>query len=283
MDKSNVYQNILELQRNLNATFVGLFIDTYPVTIVTSLQEDKKKIIKDKISHILEKSKEIDEIIPEFGEKYLYAEGEEFALFIYFVKENTAIGTVITSNPKFALILLEHEILAKKLKNIDLSEDDSQEDQYSLENKVKEEFIDSSVFEEINNVYDKKETCEIIKEEEADISDEVPSLEDLIKESIEEHEKISKTDKTVEEKIKKEREIKEEYLDPIVLENIEKEFVKEIGPIAKLILNRKLSELNIDIHHLTTDDIVKLINELAKEIRIEEKKEKFINETNDLL
>ncbi len=324
--KHKIFNYFKELKENTLASFVGLFIKTDPKLVLTDLTEDKKKIIEDKISHILEKSKEIEEVIPDFNEKYLYAEGEDFALFIYFVKRDVAVSSIFLEKPKFAVILLEHEILAKKIKDIssieDLSFDIAEIEKFEKESKPKEtkedtvdieeyignidrfeekhseekekqetkgeEIIQNSSYEEFfmqENLKEKEENCEIIKEEETvgEEAEEVPSLEDLIKESIEEYERKKDLDKNLKENIKREREQKEEFIDPIILEHIEKEFVKEIGPIAKLILNRKMSELNIDPNRLKTEDIITLIHELAKEIRIEEKKEKFINEVNDLL
>lgn len=327
--KHKILSYFTELKENTLASFVGLFINTKPKLILSDIEDNKKKIIEEKISHILEKSKEIEEVLPDFGEKYLYAEGEDFALFIYFVKENVAIASVFLDKPKFAAILLEHEILAKKIKDIEDIESidfENLEKQEAIkttpeekvvevekeekeENKVldlehyledvqkyeteqedvknESDFVHTSSYEdffETEAFKNNEEKCEVIKEEEGKIVEdieEVPTLEDLIKESIEEYEKNK--DKRLKENVKKERMQKEEYIDPIILEHIEKEFVKEIGPIAKLILNRKMSELNIDPNKLKTEDIITLIQELAKEIRIEEKKEKFINEVNDLL
>ncbi len=331
--KHKIFNYFKELKENTLASFVGLFVKTDPKLVLTDLTEDKKKIIEDKISHILEKSKEIEEVIPDFNEKYLYAEGEDFALFIYFVKRDVAVSSIFLEKPKFAVVLLEHEILAKKIKDIpnieDLSFDITEIEKFEKEKKIvekesepeetkkdtadieeyignidrfeekqkeekekqetkEENIIQNSSYEEFfmqGDLKEKEGSCEIIKEEEtaSEEVEEVPSLEDLIKESIEEYERKKGLDKNLKENIKRERGQKEEFIDPIILEHIEKEFVKEIGPIAKLILNRKMSELNIDPNRLKTEDIITLIQELAKEIRIEEKKEKFINEVNDLL
>ena len=311
--KRSILNYFEELKENTLASFVGLFINTKPKLVLTDLEENKKKIIEDKISHLLEKSKEIEEVIPNFQEKYLYAEGEDFAFFIYFVKDNVAVASIFLNKPKFAVVLLEHEILAKKIKNIpdiekiqfkntekglenfeietkEIEKEEKKDNVVNIEDyigNVQKVEVEQSSIEETFSTASSKEgenSCEIIKEEkEIEESEEVPSLEDLIKESIEEYERKKGIDKHLKESIKKEREQKEEFIDPIILEHIEKEFVKEIGPIAKLILNRKMSELNIDPNRLKTEDIITLIQELAKEIRIEEKKEKFINEVNDLL
>ncbi|NPA54258.1 MAG: hypothetical protein GXO21_06265, partial [Aquificae bacterium] len=280
--------NLKELYENIEANFTGIFLNSKLLMDITSLEENKKKSIKEKLSHLIEKSGEIEEIFPDFGKKYLYAEGEEFGLFVFYVDENISIGSIFDKKPKFAAILLEHEIFTNKLKkekeilekikSVDLNNFDL-EKALSENNKKEDKSNEENLLEEF---------CEIFVEPENQKNEDelVPSLEDLIQESFEEYEKISTiidNDRKIEERVKEERQHKEEYVNPIVLEHIEKEFVKEIGPIAKLILNRKLTELNINPKKLKTEDVVRLIEELAKEIRMEEQKEKFLNGTNDLL
>jgi len=280
------YNNLETLVENIEAAFSGIFIKTKPFFSITAYKDSKKKIIEEKLSHLIEKSREVEEIIENFNEKYTYAEGEDIAIFLYYINENVTIGTILEKKPKFALILLEHEIFSNRLKENsrfleELSNLDTEK--VKIEDLLKEKTEEVNLQEE--TIEEEEPKPEIYIEREKP-SEEVPSLEDLIQESIEEYEKklsADYSDRLIEEKVKESREKEEEYLEPSVLEHIEKEFVKEIGPIAKLIFNRKITELNIDPNKLKTEDIVLLIQELAKEIRLEEKKEKFINETNDLL
>jgi hypothetical protein len=278
-----LYNSLKDVYENTEAKFTGIFLNAKLLVDFSNISGNKKKRIEERLSHLIEKSAEIKEVLPDFGKKYLYAEGEDFAIFIFFIDEDLSVGSIFEKKPKFAAILLEHEIFSNKLKkNPEVLKDIKSVDikNFDIEKYLQEEKkeVPESIIEEV---------CEVISEEETEETEEVvPTLEDLIKESIEEYEKKSAfydNDKKIEEKIKEERHQKEEFVDPIILEHIEKEFVKEIGPIAKLILNRKLTELNINPEKLKTEDVILLIQELAKEIRLEEKKEKFLNETNDLL
>ncbi len=275
-------KNLENLKENTEASFTGIFINTKPFLVISDYEEAKKSNIEEKLSHLIEKSLEIEEVMEGFGKKYTYAEGEEIAIFIFYINEIITMGTIIEKKPRFALILLEHEIMSNKLKEKpDFLKELSMLDveNISIEELLKdsEETLET---QEVEQEEKEEEKTEIYVEKD-DTIEEVPSLEDLIQESIEEYKKLHQEEKELEKKVKEER--SSDYVDPVVLEHIEKEFVKEIGPIAKLIFNRKVSELNINPKQLKTEDIVLLIQELAKEIRLEEKKEKFLNETNDLL
>ncbi len=281
----NIYFLFKELYENVEGDFSAIFLKSKPVISITNIEINKKKSIEDKLSHLIEKSQEIEEVYPDFHKKYLYAEGKDIAIFVYYVDEDITVGSIFLKKPKFAAVLLEHEIFSKKIKENEYffnALKSINPENFDIEQALKDEKQNEEPTEK--NI-EEKEHCEIIveREEEEEI---VPSLEELIEESINEYEKNQKladNKRRLEEKVKKEREEKDDYVPPIILEHIEKEFVNEIGPIAKLILNRKMTELNINPDRLTTEDVTKLINELAKEIRIEEKKEKFINETHDLL
>jgi len=73
------------------------------------------------------------------------------------------------------------------------------------------------------------------------------------------------------------------YLDASILDKIYKNLAKEMGPVARIIFNQKMKDLNIDKEKLSTDQVRKLIDELSQEILVESRRERFIKNCNNLI
>ncbi|WP_457628274.1 hypothetical protein [Persephonella sp.] len=108
---------------NTGATFSGIFIQDKPV-ISKTIYTDKKNQLEETLKLIIYKAHQINEFLPDFGEEYVYAEGDDISIFIYFVRPDIAIASIIEEKPKFALLKLEHTSVASKLKGMESQIDD---------------------------------------------------------------------------------------------------------------------------------------------------------------
>ncbi|SNZ02122.1 hypothetical protein SAMN06265182_0006 [Persephonella hydrogeniphila] len=341
MNTENKLKEIVnQLYINTGASFSGIFIQDKPV-VSRSAYPDKEQNLKEILNLIVYKAHQINEFIPDFGEEYVYAEGPDIAIFIYFVRSDVAIGSVIEEKPKFALLKFEHEAVAKKLKDM---EEELDRFIYGGETETTEETEETSVVEEQKEEESLKETE--LQEEEIPIEEiELESLEEVlpeekkeeveIKEEIEEKpeitvedvkdrfaeelemleqtkslEEIQETPKkeesvpmeeivipeeenppleellkpeeetateesSLEEVIEKQSEELELY-DPDVLNKIQEELLKEIGPVGKFLFKKRKKELDIDEEKLTKPVLENLIEKLSDDIIDEKRRKRFL-------
>ncbi|WP_457639414.1 hypothetical protein [Persephonella sp.] len=340
---------------NVGASFSGVFIDTKPV-ISKTVYADKKTQLEETLKLIINKAHQINEFLPEFGEEYVYAEGNDVSIFIYFVRPDIAIASVIEEKPKFALLKLEHTAVANKIKSIESQidsyikgvpvvipeeeekqEEKPEEKQEVAETHVEEEFTEIELPEPQPEKEEEKEKTLEVPEEKEDITVEdvkdrfAEELEMVEKtEDLEELEKVLSTTETeekeaVEEKLKPppaetvplENIIEEEnppleeilkpetedlleeteevtesleaqiedvsYYDPQILDKIQKELLKEIGPVGKFLFKKRMRELNIDEEKLTKSVILQLIDALSNDIIDEKRKNRFVEKVSAFL
>jgi len=121
--KKKLAEIINRLFLNTGATFSGIFIQDKPV-ISKTIYTDKKDQLEETLKLIIYKAHQINEFLPEFGEEYVYAEGDDVSIFVYFVRPDIAIASIIEKKPKFALLKLEHTSVASKLKGMESQIDD---------------------------------------------------------------------------------------------------------------------------------------------------------------
>ncbi|WP_457623589.1 hypothetical protein [Persephonella sp.] len=115
---------------------------------------------------------------------------------------------------------------------------------------------------------------------------EAPSLEELLMEG-KVDENMQETTPSLEEILTEDKEeiVEEEvnYLDASVLDKIYKNLAKEMGPVAKIIFNHKIKNLGINKERLTIEQVNLLISELADEILVESRKDRFLKNCNNLI
>ncbi|WP_293443395.1 hypothetical protein [Persephonella sp.] len=118
MDIENKLKELVnQLFINTGASFSGIFIEGKDV-ISKTIYPEKGENLQEIMGLIINKAHQINEFIPDFGEEYVYAEGPEISIFIYFVRQDIAIGSIIEEKPKFALLKFEHSVLSNKIKEI---------------------------------------------------------------------------------------------------------------------------------------------------------------------
>ncbi|MDQ7055028.1 MAG: hypothetical protein Q9M89_00335 [Persephonella sp.] len=307
MDTEKKLKELLDrLFINTGATFSGIFIDGKP-TISKTIYTDRKEKLEEILKLIIYKAHQINEFIKDFEEEYVYAEGNEVSIFIYFVRPDIAVASVIEEKPKFALLKLEHTTIAKKIKNMeegidrfiksetsasDVEEDFEEIELESLEKTVPElreeeslpeseeekteitvEDIKDRYAEEVQEIEKNKDINEL---EKVLSESEEPSLEEILKSPEEIEEKPEKK-----EEVQSIEEIKEEELyQPEVLEQIQKELLKEIGPVGKFLFKKRKKEIGIQEDRLTRSDIVKLIEKLSDDIIDEKRKKRFLEKVS---
>ncbi len=309
---------------NTGATFSGIFIDE-KTTVLKTVYTEKKEKLEEILKLIIYKAHQINEFIEDFGEEYVYAEGDDISIFIYFVRPDIAVASIIEEKPKFALLKLEHTTIAKKIKEIESEidqfikgeipkQDKKEEKEDSLEDvelenleevipELKEEpslEIDEGkteiTVEDIRDRYAEEmqqlEEAEDIEELEKVLSEnQEPSLEEILKsqEEIKETEgSEEKTEEKTEEKKERdeitetivEKQTEEELYDPEVLEQIQKELLKEIGPVGKFLFRKRKKELNIQEDKLTRTALVMLIEKLSDDIIDEKRKQRFLEKVS---
>jgi len=103
---------------NTGSVFSGIFIKDTSV-ISKTIYTEKKAQLEEILKLIISKAHQINEFLPDFGEEYVYAEGNDISIFIYFARPDIAICSIIEQKPKFALLKLEHTSIAEKLKKME--------------------------------------------------------------------------------------------------------------------------------------------------------------------
>ncbi|MBK3331449.1 hypothetical protein GWK41_00030 [Persephonella atlantica] len=318
MDTEKKLKDLLDkLFINTGATFSGIFIDEKP-TISKTIYTDRKEKLEEILKLIIYKAHQINEFIKDFGEEYVYAEGNDISIFIYFVRPDIAVASVIEEKPKFALLKLEHTTIAKKIKNMEeeidqfikgeistpdveeIRENEGEFEEIELESleeavpelKEEEPLLETEkekteiTVEDIKDRYAEEvqeiEKTEDLEELEKVLSEsEEPSLEEILK--VPEETEIKEVKEEPEEKEETqplEEPTEEELYQPEILEQIQKELLKEIGPVGKFLFKKRKKELDIQEDRLTRTVIVKLIEKLSDDIIDEKRKKRFLEKVS---
>jgi len=247
--ESRLKELVNQLFINTGASFSGIFIEGKEV-ISKTIHPDKN--LQEIMNLIINKAHQINEFIPDFGEEYVYAEGPDISIFIYFVRPDIAIGSIIEEKPKFALLKFEHSVLSNKLKEI---QDDI--DRYIKgvppAEESKEELKEEPVQEEPEQQVEEQPEFEEIQLEsleqavpelkETEIEEEKPveeekseiTIEDVKDRFAEELEMLERT-KEIEE-FEKETSFEEEKM-----QQPEEELIKEENPPLEEILKTETEE-----------------------------------------
>ncbi|WP_456465471.1 hypothetical protein [Persephonella sp.] len=202
---------------NTGASFSGIFIEGKDV-ISKTIYPAKRKNLQEIMNLIINKAHQINEFIPEFGEEYVYAEGPDISIFIYFVRPDIAIGSIIEEKPKFALLKFEHSVLSNKLKEM---QDDL--DKYIEGIQIEEETKEETTEEVIQEIPEESQE-ELLRE----YPEEQPEYEEIQLESLEHVIPELKETKKEEEQSPPEEEKSE-----ITVEDVKDRFVEELEMLEK--------------------------------------------------
>ena len=207
MDIENKLKELVnQLFINTGASFSGIFIEGKKV-ISKTIHPEKAENLQEIIGLIINKAHQINEFIPDFGEEYVYAEGPEISIFIYFVRQDIAIGSIIEEKPKFALLKFEHSVLSNKIKEI--------------QDEIDKYILGTPLIEKT------EETQETVEETPEEYPEEQPEFEEIQLESLE-HAVPQLKEQEEEEELPKE----EEKTD-ITVEDVKDRFAEELEMLEK--------------------------------------------------
>ena len=229
-----ILSNILEgLAKSLEAVYVGLFYKEYPIKLITDISEERLKKINFFLGRLIQKSLEINKIIKDFKEEFLFVEGSEISIYIQFIGENISLVSIVDGSKRFSIVRLENDIAKRKLTKY-LSDINQFAEKYIEENpKIVEDFkkLEEELLEQLFN----KKSEKII--EKSIILEREEKKEEKKEEKIKEEKKIEKEKKEkdsllkIKEQLKEKRKKKLKSISKSV-EDIEKPKDKE-GKIVK--------------------------------------------------
>lgn len=328
MDLATINNLLNKTFNDLNLEFIGIFIKG---KVLTSRHIHKSERLEDYFSRLVEKSLEINEAIKNFNAEFLLSEGKDYAIMVYYLSPDIAIGIIKLGKPNFSLLKVGTQDLAKDLKKYEkdfleyyekyLKPKEEEKKQYEEkpikeykenlkektnvkdiqeENNQKEDITYSEDIIELEKVLSSTQET-TLKEETKVVDNKVPTLEDIlnVKEEIFQDNTSQNDIPSLEEILLQNPEIQEELketkesLSEIthkeainnineILDDIEKEFIKVIGPFGKFIMKRKKEDF-FKTGNVTKYSVLKFIHSLAEEIPEAKKRETFIENTKVIL
>ncbi|WP_457635496.1 hypothetical protein [Persephonella sp.] len=207
MDIENKLKELVnQLFINTGASFSGIFIEGKKV-ISKTIHPEKAENLQEIMGLIINKAHQINEFIPDFGEEYVYAEGPEISIFIYFVRQDIAIGSIIEEKPKFALLKFEHSVLSNKIKE--------------FQDEIDKYILGAPLIEKT------EETQETVEETPEEYPEEQPKFEEIQLESLEH------AVPQLKEQEEEEEPPKEEEKTDITVEDVKDRFAEELEMLEK--------------------------------------------------
>lgn len=188
MGPNDKLKQILDkLYTETGASFSGIFRKDNE-EIIKTIYPEKKKNLSELIKLIIERGHQTNEIIENFGEEYIYAEGKDISIFVIFVTPEISIASIIEGDAKFALLKLVHVAAAKKIKEILATPEEAtvQEVSEQPQEEFKKESTEEKSTEETSFVSEEK-TEEKSFEELIGETPEIVSLEEEIPELVQEN------------------------------------------------------------------------------------------------
>jgi valyl-tRNA synthetase len=281
--------------------YIGVFVKG---KAIVSKYIKKSEKLEGYFSRMVERSLEINDAIKNFNAEFLFSGGKDFSIMIYYTTAEIAIGIIHIGKPNFPLLKITAQDLARELKK------------YEKDLLLYYEEYLKPVEEQVKS--EKKENYQINSDElEKVLSDKIEESiqqkEDIPKNTLKSTENASQTSKSqkdniienkppsLEEILSKESNIEEESVIPsineilelnrseedlsninIILNEIEKEFIKIIGPFGKYIFKKRKEEF-FQKGNITKFSVLKFIHSLAEEIPEFRKRDLFIENTKNFL
>lgn len=264
--------------------YVGVF---YRDTELISKTSSRSKNLSSYFGRLIERSLELNDILPNFREEFLFSEGKDYSLFVYYIDKDVSIGMIHIGKPNFSLLKITASDLAKSLQpfvgylaELYAQKSIQQPDKEAAKTNREMEGLGLPIYNIDFNLEHTPETqtqtttedfsskLESVEEEKQESYEELnfepPSLEELFqKEMVEDlAETFPEEEKSV------------EGLEEII-EKLNVEFVREIGPFGKFLFKKKKDEF-FKGKTITKFDLLKFINLLSEEITVQQRKEEFL-------
>jgi hypothetical protein len=295
-------ENLLNKPFNdIKPYYIGIFVKG---KAIVSKYIKKSEKLEEYFSRMVERSLEINTAIKNFNAEFLFSEGKDFSIMIYYITTEIAIGIIHVGKPNFSLLKIAAQDLAKELKKYE-------KDlllYYEEHLKPVEEQVKSEEKENLQADLDELEKVLSGKIEES-----IQQKEDIPKNTLKSTENASQASKSqknniienrppsLEEILSMESNIEEESVIPSIseilepnqseedlsnidniLNEIEKEFIKIVGPFGKYIFKKRKEEF-FQKGHTTKFSVLKFIHLLAEEIPEFRKRDLFIENTKNFL
>jgi hypothetical protein len=95
--------------------YIGIFVKG---NVVVSKYIKKSEKLEEYFSRMVERSLEINDAIKNFNAEFLFSEGKDFSIMIYYITTEIAIGIIHIGKPNFSLLKITAQDLARELKNM---------------------------------------------------------------------------------------------------------------------------------------------------------------------
>jgi hypothetical protein len=282
--------------------YIGIFVKG---KVIVSKYIKKSEKLEDYFSRMVERSLEINTAIKNFNAEFLFSEGKDFSIMIYYITTEIAIGIIRIGKPNFSLLKITAQDLARELKKYEkdlllyyeeyLKPTEEQlnseeKENYQTDLDELEKVLTGQVEENIQRTVDipegflkpTEDTSQAYEPKENNIiENKLPSLEEIL--SMESHAEGESVAPSINE-ILKPNQSEENNLSDIdnILNEIEKEFIKIIGPFGKYIFKKNKEEF-FKKENITKFSVLKFIHSLAEEIPEIKKRDLFIENTKNFL
>jgi hypothetical protein len=282
--------------------YIGIFVKG---KVIVSKYIKKSEKLEDYFSRMVERSLEINTAIKNFNAEFLFSEGKDFSIMIYYITTEIAIGIIHIGKPNFSLLKITAQDLARELKKYEkdlllyyeeyLKPTEEQlnseeKENYQTDLDELEKVLTGQVEENIQKKVDipedilkpTEDTSQTYEPKENNIiENKLPSLEEILSmESHAERESVAPSiNEILEPNLSEENNLSD--IDNI-LNEIEKEFIKIIGPFGKYIFKKRKEEF-FKKDNITKFSVLKFIHSLAEEIPEIKKRDLFIENTKSFL
>lgn len=244
--------------------YVGVF---YRDTELISKTSSRSKNLSSYFGRLIARSLELNDILPNFKEEFLFSEGKDYSLFVYYINRDVSVGMIHIGKPNFSLLKVTALDLAKSLQPfVDYIEELYAQKVPQQPDKTDSLPVYNTDFNLEHTLEPQTQTTTEEEKQESyeELNFEPPSLEELFqKEMVED---LAETFPEEEEAV--------EGLEEII-EKINLEFVREIGPFGKFLFKKKKDEF-FKGKPVTKFDLLKFVNLLSEEITVQQRKEEFL-------
>jgi len=301
-------ENLLNKPFNdIKPYYIGIFVKG---KVIVSKYIKKSEKLEDYFSRMVERSLEINTAIKNFNAEFLFSEGKDFSIMIYYTTAEIATGIIHIGKRNFSLLKITAQDLARELKKYEKDlllyyEEYLKPTEEQLNSKEKENYqtdldeLEKVLTSQAEEIVQKKVDIpeDILKptedksqayepKENNIIENKIPSLEEIL--SMESHsggESVAPSiDEILRPNLPEEDNLPESNLSDIdiILNEIEKEFIKIVGPFGKYIFKKRKEEF-FKKDNMTKFSVLKFIHSLAEEIPEIKKRDVFIENTKNFL
>lgn len=302
MDTLDLNTLLNKAQKDAGLYYIGIFVKGIEIISKTSTRSANLSL---HFGRLIERSLELNEIIPTFKEEFLFSEGRDFSLFVYYIDGEVSIGIIHIGKPNFSLLKITAVDLSKEIaKHIPYIKQLYQEklglqQNQTLDKTSKEnEFIahypeDFQIPEDISEIesvitlqskeYEKERDFTLREDTKGQPEVGTPSLEDILSYESKEDVQTPSFEEIIQSGIDgdiTDNDNIENYEE--IVEKINREFVREIGPFGLYIFKKKREQFFKD-RSFNKFEILKFIQILSEEISIESKRQEFIERAKSFL